>query len=91
MIKNTDNIYKSATIRLDGNSFENCAFDKCRLVFGGTGDVGISGCTFKECEWTFIDSAATTLRFLSGLYSGFGPDGKQLVEDTFKNIRSGNV
>ena len=91
MIQNSNNIYRDATIRLDGNNFEGCTFDRCHLVFSGTGEIGISGCKFNACKWTFEGAAATTLKFLSSLYTGFGPDGEKLVEDTFNNIRAGQV
>lgn len=70
MIQNRNNVYKDATVRLDGNSFEGCAFDHCRLVFGGSDEIGITGCTFTACEWAFEGAAATTLKFLSSLFNG---------------------
>lgn len=91
MTQHTGNLYESTTIRLDGNAFENCTFDNCTLEFGGTDKVGITGCKFNGCQWVFVEAAATTIRFMSGLYTGFGPDGQKLVEDTFNNIRAGNV
>jgi hypothetical protein len=91
MIHNENNRYEGVTVRLDGNRFRNCTFQDCSLEFGGSDVVGMVGCTFTNCVWSFVGAAANTLSFLGAMYRGLGPDGGKLVERTFENIRSGNV
>ena len=91
MIRNIGNTYTRVVVSLDGQHFEKCTFDHCTLQFSGTANVGLVDCTFTNCNWSFVGPAVTTLDFLSALYNGLGPSGKQLVEDTFENIRSGQM
>jgi hypothetical protein len=87
MIKNFQNVYVQAQIRIDGNEFNECKFDRCTLEFSGTGPVSFVGCTFNGVNWVFSGPAQNTLAFLHGLYHGMGPGGRELVEATFENIR----
>jgi hypothetical protein len=91
MILNENSVYKGVTVRLDGNHFRACTFQDCRLEFGGSDLVGMVECSFTDCVWAFVGPAANTLSFLSALYRGLGPEGAQLVERTFENIRSVHV
>lgn len=79
--------FKDEKIELDFNVFDNCIFNDCQLIYRGYGPLGLSGCTFNNATWTFEAAAAQTIQFLSGLYNGAGPGGKQLVEKTFDSIR----
>lgn len=88
MIPNIGKTYTREVVSLDGQHFEKCTFDHCTLQFGGTAPVGLANNTFTNCDWSFVGPAATTLDFLSALYHG---GGKKLIEDTFENIRSGQM
>ena len=89
MIRNIGNTYKNMRVRLDGNHFEQCVFRQCVLEFGASDDVGLVECAFHNCSWEFVGSAATTIKFMTGLYSGLGPEGQKLIEETFDDIRRG--
>lgn len=78
--------FKDVRQELDGNEFLDCTFENAELVFGARGPVGLSGCQFINCRWTFDGPAADTLSFLSALYRGGARD---LVESTFMNIKTG--
>ena len=77
------------TIDLDFQKFEDCQFENCKLVYRGFGPVGMGGCSFKNVEWVFADAARNTVSFMTGLYSGAGEGGRELIEGTFENIRRG--
>lgn len=80
--------FRNETIQLDNNQFDHCQFDNCQLVFSGTGNIGLSNCSFNDCIWTFGGSAANTIQFMTALYA-MGGGAKDLIESTFDNIRRG--
>ncbi len=77
-------------IRLDGEQFQNCVFQHCTLEIGGTADVVMDGCTILDCQWVFVDAAATTLSVMAKLYAGMVQDGDALMEQTFGYMRRGS-
>ena len=72
-------------IDLDGNEFIECKFNNCELIFHGTTPSVAEGCSFPNCTFTFVGSAAYTLAMLSNLYAG---GFTKLVEKIFENIRN---
>jgi len=83
--------FENTEVRLDGNRYINCIFKRCLLIYGGMEVVTLEGCGFHECKWSFVDAAARTINFMAGLYHGAGEGGRNLVEDTFTNIRKGRI
>ena len=79
--------FTQETVDLDFNRFVNCRFERCVLVFHGFGAISMDGCSFSFVDWRFVDAAATTLQFMTGLYHGAGPGGRELIEKTFEGIR----
>lgn len=76
------------SVILDFHEFNNCTFKKCTLIFHGYGPVGLVGCEFSDCKWTFSGPASATLNFMAHLYkNGKGAD--KIIEDTFDNILRG--
>lgn len=73
-------------IHLDFNEFINCKFIECNIIYHGYGLVRLNNNSFENCRHSFSDSAAKTLNFMSAIYFG---GGKQLIEDTIKNITTG--
>ncbi len=45
-------------------------------------------CEVKECEFTFAGPAASVVQTMANIYK-IGDQGKQLIEGTFEQIRSG--
>ena len=77
-------------VLLDGNTFTGCTFRNCRIIFGATAPIHLGVNNFHEnVQWAFSDSASDTLQFLSALYHSKGEGGRQIVEQTFENIRRG--
>jgi len=81
--------FKDKKIDMDFNEFVDCNFENCELVYHGAGTIGMEGCSFSSVRWTFTDSAATTVKFMTALYHGAGTGGQRLIESTFENIRAG--
>lgn len=77
--------FANEPINLNGNHFENCTFTKCEMIFTGVGPVGLVGCGFIECRWSFQGPASDTVAFMKALYD-MGGGGKALIEATFKQI-----
>jgi hypothetical protein len=61
------NRYENQTIVLDDNLYEECVFVGCRLVYSGSGTVGLSGCRLVECSFHFEGAAGKTMAFLNAL------------------------
>ncbi|MGC1381716.1 MAG: hypothetical protein WA814_11920 [Candidatus Baltobacteraceae bacterium] len=72
-------------VSLDGNSFKNCLFRNCEIVYAARGRVGLDSCTFENCSYTLDGPAQDTLLYLTALYK-IDP---RALETTFENIRSG--
>ncbi len=72
---------------IDGNTYTDCRFDNCKLIFRGGEIPRISGCHFENCQWQFEDAAERTLIFMRQLYHGMGAGGAQLVEATLAQLR----
>lgn len=81
--------FKNSREEIDGNSYHDCTFIRCRLVFSATAPVSITGCSFDNCDWVFDGAAELTLIYLSALYHGLGEHGPKLIDGLFESIRAG--
>ena len=88
-MKHVDENIVNRAVRLDGDEFRNCSFQTCTLEIGGTADLVLENCTFTDCQWVFVEAAATTLSAMAKLYAGMIPDGAALIEQVFASIRQG--
>ena len=82
-------VLRDVTEVLDGNVYNQCVFTNCKMVYRGGQIPLLRQCTFNDCSLHFEDAARRTLDLLKGMYQGFGPMGRKIVEDTFENIRRG--
>ena len=76
-------------VRLDGDTFQTCSFRSCTLEIGGSADFVLDSCTFTDCQWVFVEAAATTLAIMARLYAGMIPNGDTLIEQVVVSIRQG--
>ena len=83
--------FSNQEIRLDGEEFVACHFDNCTMLYGGTRQVKLDGCSFNDVKWQFVDASANTLQFMTALYHGAGEGGRKLIEQTFENIKRGTL
>ena len=71
-------VFKNKTIELDGNTFVDCQFDDCELVFRGKDPVDLGRCHFNRPKWQFHDGAGDTITLLRMLYAD--PVGRSVVK-----------
>ncbi len=62
-------IFNHETIALDGESFTDCEFRFCRLVYSGGAAPEMAGCQFEDCEWKLEGAAADTLAHLKLMWA----------------------
>jgi hypothetical protein len=79
----TATIFNHETVALDGESFSDCEFRDCRLVYSGGPLPSFEGCRFDDCEWKFEDAAARTLAHLKLVW---GAGGKAQIQALIKAI-----
>ena len=79
----TATIYNHETVALDGESFEDCEFRQCRLIYSGGEPPHFRVCRFDDCEWKFDDAAARTLAHLKLVWAS---GGKAPVQALIKEI-----
>ena len=60
-------VFVDETVILDGNSYVNCIFRGCRLVYAGGSLPTLAAPSFRDCDWELTDTAARVLILLRGL------------------------
>ena len=79
--KNTT--FANCDVELDDNQFIGCAFDGCILIYRGGPPPSLINCTFANQRFIFLDSAANTMSFITGMYhSGL----RSVIKKTFDDI-----
>ena len=74
--------YNHQTVVLDGESFSNCDFAACRLVYSGGPLPEFEGCRFDKCDWKFEDAASQTLAYLKLMWSvGAKPTVQAMIKE----------
>jgi hypothetical protein len=82
--------FDKQTVILDGNSFDNCEFQGCTLVYNGIAEVRLNGSNLNDCQWSFDGPAARTLQFMQALYQS-GGGGRDLMAETFRRFAAGTA
>ena len=85
-----DRTFENESILLDGNTFSGCTFRNCRLVFKGMSPVSMMVNQMEGVHWVMEGPAAATIAFMTAIYHGAGEGGRELIEQTFANIRRGS-
>jgi hypothetical protein len=78
-------------VKIDGNEYKNCTFERCIIEYHGETAVRLLDCKFVACRWAFDGPAGNTIRFMSALYQNGDPTLQKLVDDTFDNVRKGSL
>lgn len=73
-------------VALDNNSYSQCTFRQCVLVYSGTSEMSLTNCRFDEVEWEFTGPAARVISFLHATYQN-GRDGEEFVRAIFRNFK----
>ncbi len=76
--------YHDIVVSLDGCTFVDCTFERCKLLYSGLMPCQMSGNTVTDCEWQFVGPAANTIQFMTATYAGLS---RELIEGTFESIR----
>ena len=76
-------IFNHETVALDGESFSDCEFRDCRLVYSGGEPPVFAGCSFHDCEWKLEGPAAHTLAHLKAMWAA---GAKSTVQSLIKEI-----
>jgi hypothetical protein len=76
--------FTDARMVVDGDTFEECTFERCTLIYSAMLPTQIAQCHFKDTKWEFAGPARNTLNFLTELYAS---GGKALVETAISRIR----
>ena len=78
----SDVSYNHQTVVLDGESFTNCDFAACRLVYSGGALPEFESCHFDKCDWKFEGAAAQTLSYLKLMWSvGAKPTVQAMIKE----------
>jgi hypothetical protein len=78
----TGESYNHQTVVLDGETFADCAFAACRLVYSGGELPQFERCRFDDCEWKFEEAAAQTLSYLKLMWGvGAKPSVQALIKE----------
>jgi len=83
--------FKDRVIKLDGNEYHDCTFERCKLRYAAAGKGVLSNNAIRECQWEFVGAALETIAFMTSLFHGLGPAGALVVEDLFTDIRTGRL
>ncbi|WP_293678268.1 hypothetical protein [uncultured Phenylobacterium sp.] len=75
--------FSHETVMLDGETFADCEFRDCRLVYAGGEPPTFTGCKFHDCDWKYEDAAARTLAHLKAVWNA---GGKASVQALIKDI-----
>ncbi|HEX8450770.1 MAG TPA: hypothetical protein VF647_01670 [Longimicrobium sp.] len=78
--------FQDERVVLDGNSYTNCTFRRCVLVYSATAEMSLTNCNFEMVEWEFDGPAARVLSFLHATYQN-GRDGEEFVRAIFRNFK----
>ena len=90
-MKITKYTFANEEVMLDFHEYDTCEFRDCRFVVLGYGPFVLNKCEVINCTFHFAGPAANTIQTMSAIYNNNGEQGKQLVEATFENIRSGGA
>ena len=75
--------YSHETVVLEGETFSNCEFRDCRLIYTGGEPAVLTDCRFVDCEWKLEDAAVRTLAHLKLMWSA---GGKSTVQALIKDV-----
>lgn len=74
--------FTQENVALDGMSFSDCEFRKCRLIYSGGEPPTFDACKFDHCDWRFEGPAASTLEHLKVVWgAGAKPTVQALIKD----------
>ena len=85
-MKYTSMKHNGKKVSLDFNTYIDCDFDNCEMVFGGGKPPVLENCRFNNCRFVLEDRAENTVAYLAFLFNTPESGGKSLVEETLAKI-----
>lgn len=82
--------FENTRVELHGNSYHNCTFKKCELVYDGDRSPTFYDNEYLDSIFVFTGSALRTLYFLGNMYQA-GDGGKEIVEKTFADLKDQKI
>lgn len=82
--------FENERVELHGNSYHNCRFKNCELVYDGDRSPTFHDNEFIDSVFVFTGSALRTLYFLGNMYNT-GAGGREVVEKTFTDLKNRNM
>jgi hypothetical protein len=76
--------FSDMAVVIDGSSFYNCTFNRCKMIFAGMLPATLDSPTFNDCQWEFTPPASNAIAFMTAIYK---MGGAELIENTFRAIR----
>jgi hypothetical protein len=81
-------VFNHETVPLDGESFRDCEFRDCPLIYRGEQVPAFTDCRFHECEWRLEGSASRTLEHLQVMWTARA---KPTVQSLIKEVTGAGV
>jgi hypothetical protein len=81
-----DSTFAHEPVQMDGNTYRNCRFEQCTLIYSGGEIPRLENNSFTECRWVFDGAALRTMAFLRDLNYYGAAGGRALVDSTFETI-----
>lgn len=75
--------FADMTLTLDGGSFVDCRFERCKITICGMLPISLENPRFVDCTWSFSGPASTTVSFMAAMYRA---GAKDLIEKTCNGI-----
>lgn len=82
--------FDNERIELHGNSYHNCTFRHCELVYDGDRSPTFHDNEFIDSVFVFTGSALRTLYFLGNMYNS-GDGGREVVEKTMSDLKNRRI
>ena len=79
-----DKAYSGQTVRLDGNTYEDCNFQNAKLVYSGSGPVSLIRCECSRASIQFEGPAEQTALFMQAMWGD--PGLKSFIRHLFPEI-----
>src|SRR4051794_22980659 len=90
MVDHREETFTSQTVHLDDNSFVQCTFANCYLVYSGGGPPTLISNNIDGCEFILEGAARRPLAYLGVLWLA-GNEMRQIVQDFLDNSHCPSV
>ncbi|WP_455204873.1 hypothetical protein [Kaarinaea lacus] len=88
-MKYTRQKHDGKDVTWDFNTYVDCEFTNCKLIYKGGALPVLENCTFDNCEFVLTDRAENTVNYLQYLNNHMAElGGAALVEATIAKIKS---